>query len=423
MFFLSYLIEHNRYLNIVGIAVILLIAYLFSSNKKKIDYRLVGTALLMQFIIGFIALKTWAGETFLYYTSLLVQQLYLFADKGIQFVFGALGVNTAPWGVIFAVQILPIIVFFGALMSLLFYLGIIQWLVAGINFVVRPLLGTSGAETLCAVSNSFLGQTEAPLLIQHYLKDMTKSEIFVVMVSGMATISGAILAVYSKLGVPTSAMLASSAMAIPASILIAKIILPETHKTKTGSGAQIKLESKSKNIFDAIATGTGDGLQLALNVGAMLIVFIALIGMLDSILLYLSIGFNSLINALHFTWQMPLLNLKMIFAFIFRPFAYLLGFSGETAIKVAELLGTKVSINEFVAYLEMVPMKLPARAELIITYALCGFANFSCIGIQIGGIGVLVPEKRQWLTELGLKTVLASSLANLSSAMIASLLL
>ncbi|HJM68625.1 MAG TPA: nucleoside transporter C-terminal domain-containing protein [Candidatus Babeliales bacterium] len=423
MFLISYLIEYNRYLNLVGIAFILFIAYLFSSNKKKIDYRLVGTALLMQFVIGFIALKTWIGGTFLYYVSVLVQQLYLFADKGIQFVFGALGTNTAPWGVIFAVQILPIIVFFGALMSLLFYLGVIQWLVAGINLIVRPLLGTSGAETLCAVSNSFLGQTEAPLLVQHYLKDMTKSEMFVVMVSGMATISGAILAVYSKLGVPTSAMLASSAMAIPASILIAKIILPETQKTKTGSGAQVELESKSKNIFDAISAGTSDGLQLALNVGAMLIVFIALIGMLDSILLYLSLGVNWIADLIHLGWNMPLLNLKMIFAFVFRPFAFFLGFTGDTAVKVAELLGTKVSINEFVAYLEMVPMKLPARAEMIVTYALCGFANFSCIGIQIGGIGVLVPEKRQWLTELGLKTVLASSLANLSTAMIASLLL
>ena len=421
--FFSYLIEHNRYLNFFGIAFILLIAYLFSTNKKKIDYRLVVTALIMQFVIGFIALKTWFGATALYYVSSLVEQLYLFAGKGIEFLFGPLGVNMAPWGVVFAIQILPIIVFFGALMSLLFHLGVVQYLVAGINFVVRPLLGTSGAETLCAVANSFLGQTEAPLLVQHYLKDMTRSELFVVMVSGMATISGSILAVYSKLGVPTASMLAASAMAIPASILIAKIMIPETEQTKTGGDTPIVLERKTKNIFDAISAGTTDGLNLALNVGAMLIVFISLIGMLDAILLYFSIGVNTFFSLVHLDWQMPLLNLKVIFAILFRPFAFFLGFSGETAVKVAELLGTKVSINEFVAFLEMVPMHLSARAETIITYALCGFANFSCIGIQIGGIGVLVPEKRQWLTELGLKTVLASSLANLSSAMIASLLI
>ncbi|MBT4855971.1 NupC/NupG family nucleoside CNT transporter [bacterium] len=419
----SYLIEHNRYLNFFGIAFILLIAYVFSTNKKKIDYRLVVTALIMQFVIGVIALKTWIGATALYYVSSLVEQLYLFAGKGIEFLFGPLGVNMAPWGVVFAIQILPIIVFFGALMSLLFHLGIVQYLVAGINFVVRPLLGTSGAETLCAVANSFLGQTEAPLLVQHYLKDMTRSELFVVMVSGMATISGSILAVYSKLGVPTASMLAASAMAIPASILIAKIMIPETEQTKTGGDTPIVLERKTKNIFDAISAGTSDGLSLALNVGAMLIVFISLIGMLDAILLYFSVGVNAFCSLVHLDWQMPLLNLKMIFAILFRPFAYLLGFSGVTAVKVAELLGTKVSINEFVAFLEMVPMNLSARAETIVTYALCGFANFSCIGIQIGGIGVLVPEKRQWLTELGLKTVLASSLANLSSAMIASLLI
>lgn len=377
----------------------------------------------MQFVIGFFALKTWVGEWTLSYISTLVTSLYKFADEGIVFVFGALGVNQAPWGVIFALQILPIIVFFGALMSLLFHIGIIQWLVSGINFVVRPILGTSGAETLCAVSNSFLGQTEAPLLVQHYLRGMTKSEIFVVMVSGMATISGSILAVYSKLGVPTTAMLASSAMAIPASILIAKIILPETEQTQTGGGAQVQLEQTTTNVFDAIASGTSAGLHLALNVGAMLIVFIALIAMASSILELVSAAFNFVMAILHISYRLPLITLQSLFSFVFAPFAYLLGFTGETAVKVAELLGTKVAVNEFVAYMEMVKMELPQRAQDIVTYALCGFANFSCIGIQIGGIGVLVPEKRQWLTELGLMTVLASSLSNLLSAMIASLLL
>ncbi len=396
---LQYFMEYNRYMNVLGIGVVILIAYLFSSNKSKVDWQLVSRALGMQFVIGFLALKTSVGETVLKSLADGVQNVYSFADSGSQFLFGNLTEG------IFAFKVLPIIIFFGALMSLLFHFGIVQKVVGFVNFLIRPVLGTTGTETLCAVSNSFLGQTEAPLLIKHYLKNITKSEMFVVMVSGMATISGAILAVYGSFGVPIKHLLAASVMAIPASILVAKIMMPEIDKQKVGN--DVKMEAATGNALGAIASGTSDGLMLALNVGAMLIVFISLISMFNYILGMVSTG----------------LTLNVIFGYLFSPFAYFLGFNGLEANKVAELLGTKVAVNEFIAFSDMVNMNLSARAQEIVTYALCGFSNFSCIGIQIGGIGVLVPQRREWITQLGVWAVMASSLANLLSALIAGMLL
>ena len=397
---MHYLTEYNRYMNVIGIAVVILLAFLFSKNKSKVQWKLVFRALTLQFAIGFLALKTSMGEKFLQSLAAGVSHVYSFADSGSQFLFGSLTEQ------FFAFKVLPIIIFFGALMSLLFHFGIVQQIVGLINMIIRPILGTTGTETLCAVANSFLGQTESPLLIKNYLKKITKSEMFVVMVSGMATISGAILAVYASFGVPVKHMLAASVMAIPASILIAKILIPETEDQKIGNN--IKLESDhTGNALGAIASGTSDGLHLALNVGAMLIVFISLISMINF--------FLSMIN--------PVYNLNMLFGYVFSPFAYLLGFDGVEANKIAQLLGTKVAVNEFIAFSEMVKMGLSERATDIVTYALCGFSNFSCIGIQIGGIGALVPERREWITQLGVLAVFASSLANLLSALIAGILL
>ncbi len=411
----SYLLEYNRYLNLVGIAVIIGIAYLCSRHKKKINHRLVVNALVMQFAIAFFALKTSYGQSFLQALSDGVGYLYKYASEGVSFLFGSLANSSqTPWGVIFAVQILPMIVFFGAFMALLFHLGVIQRIVGGLGIVVRPILGTTGAETLCAISNSFLGQTEAPLLVRNYLKKMTKSEILVVMVSGMGTISGSILAIYASMGAPIKSLLTASVMAIPATIMIAKILLPETERIAQEDG-EVSFEHTSSNVFDAVSTGTSDGLQLALNVGAMLIAFIALMAMINGILS----GSCTYLNAHGF--NVPILTLDSIFAQLFYPFAYLLGFTGTDATQVAELLGTKVGINEFVAYYKMVNMNLPVRVEALTTYALCGFSNFSCIGIQVGGIGVLVPDKRKWLTELGLTAVLGGALSNLMTAMVAGL--
>lgn len=413
---LSYFLEYNRYLNIVGIAVIIGIAVLFSRHKTKIQPRLIINALLMQLVIGFLALKTSGGKLVVQALSNGVKYLYLYADIGTKFLFGNLanGAGTS-WGVVFAVQVLPMIIFFGAFMALLFYLGIVQRLVLLLGYVVRPLLGTTGSETLCAIANSFLGQTEAPLLIRNYLAQMTKSELLVVMVSGMGTISGSILAVYASFGAPIEHLLAASVMAIPATIMIAKILLPETQEAQAQQ-SDIALATSSGNVFDAVSTGTSDGLQLALNVGAMLISFIALVAMINGCLG----GLTSMINSALGT-HLPSLSLDSIFSWLFYPFAFLLGFTGNEAVQVGQLIGTKVAINEFVAYLKMVDMQLAPRVAALTTYALCGFSNFSCIGIQVGGIGALVPEKRKWLTELGLTAVLGGALSNLLTAMVAGL--
>jgi len=420
---IAYFLEHNRYLNILGIIVILLVAFLFSRKRSKINMRLVFSALILQFIIGILVLKIPIGRKILETVAIGVGKVYQCAEFGTSFVFGQLVNDNSAWGFIFAFKVLPVIIFFGALMSLLFHFGVVQFFVSLISYILRPILGTSGAETLCAISNSFLGQTEAPLLIRNYLTEMTKSEFLLVMVSGMATISGAILIVFAAMGVPISHLLASSVMAIPASILIAKILYPETETPKTLSGVSVAFEKKTSNAFDAIFVGTSDGMKLAMNVGAMLISFLALLAMINIILGYVSVQCNVLFEYIGFAFRLPNLSLDMILSFLFSPFAYLLGFTGEEALKAGELLGTKVAVNELIAYGKLVSMNLSARTTSILTYALCGFSNFSCIGIQIGGIGALVSNKKLWLTQFGLYAVLGGALANLLSAMIASLLL
>lgn len=421
----TYLLEHNRYLNIAGIIVILAIAALFSRDRFRINLRLIITALIFEFIIAFAVLRTAIGQKVVSVIAEAVKKLYEFADYGSGFVFGNLANSTnTPWGFVFAVKVLPIIIFFGAFMALLFHLRIVQVCVAAVSYVVRPLLGTSGAETLCAIANSFLGQTEAPLLIKQYLANMTKSELFVVMVSGMGTISGAILAVFVAMGVPAVHLLAASVMSIFGSIVIAKILLPETERPVTRESSQMVLARDSHNVFDAISKGTSDGLYLALNVGAMLIAFLGLLALLNYVLAYSCYQANYLLAYYDASWRLPELTLNMIFAYIFAPFGALLGFTGQEALAAGQLLGTKVAVNELVAYGELVTMPgLSERTINIMTYALCGFSNFSCIGIQVGGIGALVPTKRAWLTELGLYAVLGGTLTNLLSAMIAGLLL
>jgi CNT family concentrative nucleoside transporter len=243
------------------------------------------------------------------------------------------------------------------------------------------------------------------------------------MISGMATISGAILVVFAAMGIPVMHLLASSVMAIPASIIVSKMLYPETEKPKTSAGAKIVLEHKAQNVLDAIASGTLDGLQLALNVGAMLISFLALIALLNYGLEYLSTLVNTALAFVTTEWHMPIISIQLILSYIFAPFGYLLGFTGQEAFAAGQLIGTKVAINELVAYNTMAHMQLSERAVNILTYALCGFSNFSCIGIQIGGIGALMPTKRAWLTEFGLVAVLGGTLANILSAMVAGLLL
>lgn len=420
---LSYLIEHNRYLNLIGIVVILAIAYLFSHKKRSINGVLIVKALALQFFIGLLVLKTGLGSTLIAILSAGINSIYHYADFGIEFVFGKLMLADSPWGFIFAVEVLPVIIFFGAFSALLFHWGIVQKLVAAMNYLIRPALKTSGAETLCAVANSFLGQTEAPLLIRHYLKGLTKSEMLVVMVSGMATISGSILVVYAAMGVPSAHLLASSVMSIPGAIMMAKILYPETEHPATMGNARVELEKKSNNMLDAIASGATDGLALALNVAAMLIVFISLLAMFNGVLAGLIQYINYGLSYVGSPLIIPSLSLNTLFAYFFSPFGFLLGFTGKEMFEVGQLLGTKVALNELIAYKDLLAMHASDRMVIIMTYVLAGFSNFSSIGIQIGGIGALVPEKRHWLTELGLYAVLGGVLSNLLTAMIAGLLI
>lgn len=421
---IAYIVEYHRYMNFIGIITMLALAFLFSYNRSKINYRLVCNGLLLQIALAVFILKTNIGFSIFNTITLGISNLYQFAGTGIDFVFGNLANPVAgPWGVVFAIRVLPIIIFFGAFTSLLFYLGIIQKVVWGMTYVIRPILGTSGAETLCAVANSFLGQTEAPLLIKHYLPYLTKSEMMVVMTSGFATVSGSLLAVYASMGVPSLHMLAASVMAIPGSIVMSKILYPETEKSQFAEKSEVKVESNAANILDAISLGTTDGLYLALNVGAMLISFLGLIALVNSLLGSISLGINYGLSLLGSCAVIPDLHLNLLFSYLFAPIAYLMGFSGNEALVVGNLLGLKITANEFIALSSMVGLALTVRTQSILAYALCSFANFSCIGIQIGGIGVLVPEKRIWLSQLGLRAVFAATLANITSAMIAGLLI
>ena len=420
---LSYLLAYNRYMNIFGIVILVALAILGSNNRAKINYRLVFNGLVLQFLTAYFILRTSIGAALFGGISDGVGSLYVFALQGVNFVFGALADPSGPWGFVFAFRVLPIIVFFGAFMSLLFHLGIIQIFVSFISRIVRPLLGTSGVETLCAIANSFLGQTEAPLLIRHYLADVTRSEMMVIMTSGFATISAALITVYAAMGVPTLHILSASVMAIPGSLFMAKILYPETEKSAFNKDTNAKVEVPTKNILDALAVGTIDGLHLAMNVGAMLIAFLGIIALGNALLGQVSHLINyGLLNA-GFSFVVPQFSLNVIFGLMFAPIAYGLGFVGTEAFMVGQLLGTKLGINEFIAFDAMLKMGLSDRTIAVLTYALCSFANFSCIGIQIGGIGALVPSKREWLSQLGLRAVFAATLTNLVSACMASLLL
>ncbi len=419
----EYFFEHSRYLNLIGIIVVLAIAWLFSKNRPKINYCLILNALLVQIALAFFTLKTSLGQTIVGGLAAGVIKLYQYAEHGARFLFGSLAVDQAPWGFIFAFKVLPIGIFFGALIGLLFHFRILQLVTAPITRLLYPLFGTSAAETLCAVANSILGQTEAPLLIRKYLSRMTKSEILTVMVSGMGTISAPLLSVYAAMGVPVTYLLSASVMSIPVTILISKMLLPETQETETQKGLSDVDADKGRNVLQAISDGTNDGLALALAVGAMLITTISLIYFSNGIIGAIVSGLQYLGTALGLSFKMPLITLESILGTIFKPVAWLLGLSSDEVHKAADLLGVKLGFNEMIAYSSMVKTELSQRAVALLTIALCGFANFSSIGIQVAGIGALAPEKRPTLTELGLLAVLGATLANLLNAFVAGLLI
>lgn len=424
---LSYFLEYNRYMNILGIGIIFLIALFFSRNRAAIKWPLILKAFALQCLVGICMLKSSVGRWCVEQIALGVQKLSSCAAVGMKFMFGNLIDPTGPWGMVFAVRVLPVLVFFGAVIAILFHFKIIQRIVMIINAVVHPVLGTSGAETLSVIATSLLGQTEALFFVRNYVGVMTKAELFVVMTSGMSALSASLISVFSAMGVSTVHLLTSVTMSIFGSIMIAKILFPDDiNSADVQQQKEHYIDVKTPataNVLEAIASGTADGLQVALAIGAMLISFLSLLALINYMLISVGDLINYGIAYQGAAWRLPELTLDVIFSYLLSPLGYLLGFSGENALIAGQLLGKKIAINEFIAYSSLVSMQLPERVVTIMTYALCGFSNFACIGIQMGGIGVFAPERRAWIAELGLYAVLGGALSNLITAMIAALLI
>lgn len=403
--------------SILGMVVLIAIAVLLSNNRKAISIRTVLGALAIQ--VGFAALILYvpAGKQALGATADAVSNVIAYGNEGINFVFGGLADPSKPSGFIFAVKVLPIIVFFSGLISVLYYLGIMQVVIKVLGGALQKALGTSKAESMSAAANIFVGQTEAPLVVRPYIKNMTQSELFAIMVGGTASIAGSVMAGYAGMGVPLTYLIAASFMAAPAGLLFAKLMFPQTEQFSDKQPEDNDSE-KPTNVLEAMAGGASAGMQLALNVGAMLIAFVGLIALINGILSGIGgwFGYGDV-------------TLQSIFGLIFKPLAYLIGVTDGTEAGIAgQMIGMKLAVNEFVGYLEFAKYLQPDSAivltektKAIITFALCGFANFSSIAILIGGLGGMAPNRRSDVARLGLKAVIAGTLANLMSATIAGL--
>jgi CNT family concentrative nucleoside transporter len=406
---------------IVGLVVILGIAYALSTDRRAIDLRTVAWGLGLQIAFALIVLKTAAGQRVFQVAGDGINRLLGFSVAGSSFVFGplgardawakvmagALGDQGAQYAMIFAFQVLPTIIFIAALFAILYYFGIMQLVVRFFAWAMRRVMRASGAESLNVAASIFMGQTEAPLTIRPYLSAMTQSELMCVMTSGMAHISGGIMAAYIAFGIEAKHLLTAVIMTAPGTIMMAKMFVPETGEPKTMGTVKLQVEKTDVNVIDAAGRGTGDGLHLAMNVAAMLISFLALIALLNA-----GLGLVGL-------------SLEQIFGWVFAPVAWSMGVPWRDAATIGNLLGTRMAINEFVAFSQLGPLKdsLDPRSFTIATFALCGFANFSSIGIQIGGIGALAPDRRHDLARLGLRAMLAGTLANFVTATIAGFLL
>jgi len=406
----------ERFTGLLGLVVILAVAWLFSTHKSQIKLRLIAWGMGLQLLFAVLVLRTDAGKVF-QAIGAGVNAMLEFAEKGSEFLFGPLGVKTGPFGVVFAFQVLPIVIFIASFFSILYYLGIMQAVVKAMAVGMQKLMGVSGAESLNVAASIFMGQTEAPLTIKPFLAGLTESELFTIMTAGMAHVSGAVMAAYVKVaGVSIIHLLTAVIMTAPATIMLAKIFVPETEKPATAGRVDIKVEKTAVNVIDAAAQGAGDGLHLALNIGGMLIAFLALIAMVNGILGW--------VHTLPAMGWMPG-SLEKLFGLIFAPIAWLLGVPWKDCPTIGDLLGTRLVLNEFVSFLKLGPLKstLDPRSFTIATYALCGFANFSSIAIQIGGIGALAPTRKSDLARLGLRAVAAGTMANFMSACIAGMLL
>ena len=434
----------ERLMGLAGMAVMLGIAWVLSVDRKRISWRLVGMGVALQTVFGFLVLKTGAGRALFNATNIAFTKLLGFTEQGARFIFGNLVHNNVPvgtpsgspadmavlgepsaWaatGAYFAFSVLPTIIFFSSLMSVLYYLGIMQRVVRAIAWVMQRSMGTSGAETLSAAGNIFVGQTEAPLLIKPFVARMTYSELNTVMVGGFATIAGGVMAAYVGMLSPyfpdiAGHLLTASVMNAPAGLVISKLLVPEVHEPQTKGTLKLDVPRTEANVIEAAAGGAAQGLQLALNVAAMLLAFIALIALL-----------NAGLGALGGLGGRSDLSLQVLLGWVLAPLAWLMGVPWADAGTVGSLIGVKTAVNEFVAYLQLAGLlqagsPLSPRAAIISTYALLGFAHFSSIAIQIGGIGGLAPERRGDLSRLGLRAMIGGNLAAFMSASLAGMLL
>ncbi|WP_175988546.1 NupC/NupG family nucleoside CNT transporter [Bacillus sp. Marseille-Q1617] len=397
---------------ILGILVVLGIAFLFSSNKKKINFRTVLGGLGIQLLFAFLVLKTSWGQNSLEWLTMGVNQIINYSNEGIEFLFGGLYSEKSNIAFVFAFNVLPVVIFFSALISVLYYLKIMQFFIKILGGGLSKLLGTRKAESMSAAANIFVGQTEAPLVVRPYLSRMTESELFAVMTGGLASVAGSVLIGYSLLGVPLEFLLAASFMAAPAGLVMAKLFVPETDDRPEPAEFDMEADSESTNVIDAAANGASVGLTLALNIGAMLLAFIALVALINGILG----GIGGLFGAEN-------LSLELILGYLFAPLAFAIGVPWSEAVTAGNFIGQKLVINEFVAYSAFAPEigNLSDKTVAIISFALCGFANISSLGILLGGLGKLAPNRRGDIARLGIKAVIAGALASLLSAAIAGM--
>ncbi len=415
----------NYLIYLTGVIFFLGVGWLLSNNRRAINWGTIAWGMGLQILFAVLVLKTSAGQQVFVWLNDVIIKLLSYQYEGGKMIFGALAIphgEPGHMGFFFAFQILPTIIFFSALTALLYYLGILQKIVYGFAWVMKKTLKISGAESLSASANIFIGQTEAPLLVKPYVKDMTQSELMCVMTGGMATVAGGVLAAYIGLlkgYFPNIAghLLAASIMAAPAGVVMAKLIIPETQVPKTAGSLKMKYKDPNHNVLEAVATGTTMGLTLALNVGAMLIAFMALIALA-----------NGLVGWLFSLGGIQGMSLSVIFGYAFAPIAWLLGVPSNEIVEAGRLLGEKTVLNEFVAYLNFAeimknPGAMSVKTGLILSYALCGFANFLSIGIQIAGIGGIAPSRRKDIAALGLRAMIAGFMANNLRTAIAALLI
>ena len=406
-------------MSLVGMVVLIGLAVLLSKSRKDIRLRTVGGAFALQFAFGAFVLYMPFGKKILISVSNAVSNVIAYGNDGINFLFGDL-TATFNFGFIFALRVLPVIIFFSALISVLYYVGIMKWVINILGGALSKLLGTSRTESLSATANIFVGQTEAPLVIRPFIKTMTKSELFAVMCGGLASVAGSVLAGYASMGVPLEYLIAASFMAAPGGLLFAKLIVPETEKSTSHFTQENEVDDDSPvNVIDAAASGAGSGLKLALNVGAMLLAFVGLIALV-----------NGIFGGIGGWFGMPELTLELILGYVFSPLAFLIGVPWHEATTVGSFIGQKLVVNEFVAYLDFMPylaedtvLVLSEKSKGIVAFALCGFANLSSIAILLGGLGGIAPTRRAEIAKFGLLAVAAGTLSNLMSATIAGLFL